>query len=166
MASGRVYPERPIVSVGAVILDDERVLLVKRGQAPLKGQWSLPGGVVEAGETLHDALLREVREETGLAVDVGPVVEVLDRITRDADGRVEYHYVIIDYLCRVAGGTLACATDADDARWIARADVGGYEVTTKVREVIERAFELRDRAVDSDPATLEEPKDRQGRRDD
>jgi len=136
MMDGRHYPDRPIVSVGAVILDGPRVLLVKRGQPPLKGQWSLPGGVVEGGETLHDALVREVGEETGLLVTVGPVVEVLDRITRDADGRVEYHYVIIDYACRLVGGTLACATDADDARWVERDEVAEYQVTTKVREVI------------------------------
>ena len=117
------YPDRPIVAVGAVILDGDRVLLVQRGQEPLKGEWSLPGGAVEVGETLDAALAREVREETALDVEVGPVVEVLDSIRRDADGRVEYHYVIIDYACRVRGGTPTAAahgTDADDVRWVAR----------------------------------------------
>ena len=123
MDDGRAYPERPIVSVGAVVIDDDRVLLVKRGHEPLKGAWSLPGGVVEIGESLHGALIREVREETCLDVEVGAVVEVLDRISRDEAGRVEYHYVIVDYLCRAVGGALACASDADDARWVSRAKV-------------------------------------------
>jgi 8-oxo-dGTP diphosphatase len=137
-----LHPERPIVSVGAVVVDADRVLLVKRGQPPLKGQWSLPGGAVETGEELHAALAREVREETGLDVRVGPVVEVLDRITRDDDGRVEYHYVIIDYLCEAVGGSVACASDADDARWVARDELAGYGLTPTVANVIERAFAL------------------------
>ena len=138
----RRYPEQPIVSVGAVVIQGECVLLVKRGQEPLKGRWSLPGGVVEAGEELQTALAREVREETGLEVQVGPVVDVLDRITRDDAGRVEFHYVIIDYVCHPSGGSLACASDADDARWVAHVDLGSYDLTTKVSEVIGRAFTL------------------------
>src|SRR5579862_6341980 len=97
----RTYPERPIVGVGAVILDSGRVLLVKRAHEPLKGEWSLPGGAVDVGETLEAAVAREILEETGLMVDVGPLVEVVQRITRDADGRIEYHFVIVDYACRV-----------------------------------------------------------------
>ena len=100
----RSFPARPIVGVGAVVVDDGRVLLVKRAQAPLKGEWSLPGGAVEVGETLSAAVQREVLEETGLVVSVGPIVEVLDRIHTDGDGRVEYHYVLIDYACTVVGG--------------------------------------------------------------
>lgn len=142
MADGRVYPARPVVSVGAVITDGDRVVLVKRGHEPLKGAWSLPGGVVEIGETLHHALVREVREETCLDVEVRSVVEVLDRISRDADGRVEYHYVIVDYLCRPVGGTLACASDADEARWVSRPDLPNYGLTPKVASVIARAFEI------------------------
>jgi mutator protein MutT len=151
----RRYPDRPVVSVGAVILDKGRVVLVKRGQEPLKGRWSLPGGVVEAGEALHAAVVREVREETGLAVRVGDVVDVLDRITRDADGRIEFHYVIIDYVCAVAGGSLACASDADDARWVERAELGDYDLTTKVAEVIARAFAIS--ALASTGSTPERP---------
>jgi len=142
MTDGRVYPARPVVSVGAVIVDGDRVVLIKRGHEPLKGAWSLPGGVVEIGETLHDALRREVREETCLDVEVGAVLEVLDRISRDADGRVEYHYVIVDYRCRVVGGTLACASDADAARWVSRSDLPDYELTPTVASVIARAFEI------------------------
>lgn len=142
MADGRIYPVRPVVSVGAVIIDGDRVVLIKRGHAPLKGAWSLPGGVVEIGETLDAALVREVREETCLDIEVGPVIEVLDRISRDDAGRVEYHYVIIDYLCRAVGGSLACASDAEDARWIARADLGSYNLTMKAAAAIGRGFEM------------------------
>ena len=138
----RKYPDRPIVAVGAVILDGDCVLLVQRGQEPLKGEWSLPGGVVELGETLEVALTREVREETSLEVVVGPVVEVLDSIRRDAVGRAEYHYIIIDYACRVRDGTSAIAsrgTDADDVRWVAVADLERYGVTTTAIAVIRKA---------------------------
>ena len=102
----RRHPERPIVGIGAVVFDADRVLLVKRGREPLKGQWSLPGGAVEVGESLETAVAREVLEETDLHVEVGPVIEVLDRIQRGSDGRVEYHFVIVDYLCRPRGGTV------------------------------------------------------------
>ncbi len=143
----RQFPDQPVVSVGAVVIDGNRVLLIKRGQEPLKGRWSLPGGVVETGEELRAAVAREVHEETGLDVHVGAVVEVLDRISRDEAGRIEFHYVIIDYLCRAAGGSLAHASDVDDARWVERADLGAYDLTTKVSEVIERAFEMRGRSA-------------------
>jgi len=138
----RQFPDRPIVSVGAVVVDGDRVLLVKRAHEPLKGAWSLPGGVVELGETLDEALAREVGEETGLEVAIGPVVEVLDRVERAPDGRVEYHFVIIDYLCHPRGGALACATDAADARWVAASDLARFDVTPKATEVIHRAFEV------------------------
>lgn len=142
MADRRTYPERPVVSVGAVVIDGDRVVLIKRGHEPLKGAWSIPGGVVEIGETLHAALIREVREETCLDVEVGPVVEVLDRINRDRDGRVEYHYVIVDYLCRVVGGSLAGASDAEEARWVAHDDLAILGVTARTMAVIGNAFAM------------------------
>ncbi len=138
----RKYPDRPIVGVGAVIVDGDRVLLVKRAHEPLKGEWSLPGGAVEVGESLEAALVREVREETCLDVTVGPVVEVLDRIGRDANDRVEYHFVIVDYLCRVAGGTATCGSDADEVQWARRDDLAQYRLTPAATRVIAKAFAL------------------------
>ena len=138
----RKYPDRPIVGVGAVIIDGDCVLLVKRAHEPLKGQWSLPGGAVEVGESLEAGLVREVREETCLDVTVGAVVEVLDRIGRDATGRVEYHFVIVDYLCRVAGGTATCGSDAEDVEWARRDDLARYRLTSAATAVIAKAFAM------------------------
>ena len=135
----RKYPDRPIGAVGAVILDGDRVLLVQRGQEPLKGEWSLPGGAVEIGESLEAALAREVREETCLDVTVGPVVEVLDRIRRDEVDRVEYHYVIVDYLCHLRSGTAVCGSDADEVRWAALDDLTSFRLTPSVMAVIQKA---------------------------
>jgi mutator protein MutT len=117
----REFPEAPLVGVGAVIVEEGRVLLVQRGRDPMKGHWTLPGGVLEVGESLVDGVVREVREETGLEVEVLELVELLDRIHRE-DGRVRFHYVIADYLCRVTGGELQAASDADAARWVERAE--------------------------------------------
>jgi 8-oxo-dGTP diphosphatase len=115
----REFPSAPIVAIGAIIVDAGRVLLVRRGSEPLKGQWSLPGGALELGESLTSGLVREVREETGLLIEPVELIELLDRIHRDGE-RVRYHYVIADYLCRVAGGELIAATDADEVRWVER----------------------------------------------
>jgi ADP-ribose pyrophosphatase YjhB (NUDIX family) len=136
---GRAYPVRPFVGVGAVVVQEGQVLLVRRGHEPLQGAWSLPGGVVEAGETLQAALVREILEETGLEVQVGPIVDVLDRITRDAEGRVEYHYVLIDYLCHVAGGSLRAGSDAAAAQFVDPAELDAYDVSGTTRAVIMRA---------------------------
>jgi 8-oxo-dGTP diphosphatase len=147
----RLYPERPVVGVGAVVLDGDRVLLIKRGHAPLKGQWCLPGGGVETGETLEQAVAREVLEETGLTVEVGPIVEVLDRISRDADGRVEHHFVLVDFICRNGGGLLRGASDADDAAWVALADLARYEVAavtvSVIQKAVSRGFDTGDRPL-------------------
>ena len=138
----RPPPERPVVGVGAVVLDGPRVLLIKRGNPPLKGQWSLPGGGVEVGETLEQAVAREVLEETGLTIDVGPIVEVLDRISRDGDGRVEHHFVLVDFIGRPSGGADSVprgASDAEDAAWVAIADLARYEVAPVTISVIQKA---------------------------
>ena len=133
------YPDRPVVGVGAVVLDDNRVLLVKRGHAPIKGHWSLPGGSVETGETLEQAVAREVLEETGIEIEVGPIVEVLDRISRDQDGRVEHHFVLIDFVARPTGGVLRSATDAEDAVWAGLPDLSMYAVAPVTVSVINKA---------------------------
>jgi mutator protein MutT len=117
----REFPEAPRMAVGAVVADQGRVLLVRRGREPLKDHWSLPGGVLELGESLAEGLVREVREETGLTVEPVELVELLDRIHREGE-RVRYHYVIADYLCRVVGGELEAASDADAVRWVERAE--------------------------------------------
>jgi len=115
----REFPEAPLVGVGAVIVHEGRVLLVQRGREPLKGRWSLPGGMVELGESLQAGVIREVEEETGLLVEPVELIELLDRIHREGE-RIRYHYVIADYLCRVTGGDLKAASDADAVRWVER----------------------------------------------
>jgi len=138
----RQYPQRPIVGVGAVIVDAGKVVLVRRRYEPLAGQWSLPGGTLELGETLETGAAREMREETGLHVEVGPIIEVFDRIMLDEERRVRYHFVLVDYLCRPVGGTLKSGSDVDDAILVSPASLGAYDLTDKARAVIARALEL------------------------
>jgi ADP-ribose pyrophosphatase YjhB (NUDIX family) len=138
--SDRRYPQRPILAVGALIFQDNKILLVERGQEPLRGYWSLPGGAVEAGELLETALLREVLEETGLLVQCDGLHEIFERITPDGDGRAEFHYVIADYLCHPVGGALAAASDATGAAWFAEDELAGLKLTHGSLPVIARAF--------------------------
>jgi ADP-ribose pyrophosphatase YjhB (NUDIX family) len=138
----RSYPDRPYVGVGAVIVEAGAVLLVKRKYEPLAGQWSLPGGAVEVGETLEASVAREMLEETGLEIEVGPVIEVFDRITRDEDGRVQYHFVLVDYLCWPVGGIVEAGSDVAEAIFVDPADLGPYKLTAKAMAVIDRALEL------------------------
>ena len=141
----RRYPERPVVGVGAVILtDDGRVVLVKRGHEPLKGEWSLPGGGLELGETLEAGTAREALEETGLIVDVGPVIDVFDRILVDETGQVGYHFVLIDYLCRPRGGTLTAGSDVEAVVLADPTSLSPYRMTEKAQAVIARAVEIRE----------------------
>ena len=141
----RRYPSRPIVGVGAIITHSDTVLLVRRGREPQKGIWSIPGGVLQLGETLEEGVRREVREEVGLDVRVLERVEVVERILPDATGKLEYHYILIDYLCEPAGGILQAADDAAEAAWVDRRDLDEYAITSGTPEVIHRAFEVRDR---------------------
>jgi ADP-ribose pyrophosphatase YjhB (NUDIX family) len=136
----RRYPPRPVLGVGALIFNRDKILLVERGNDPLKGYWSLPGGVLEIGETLEEGIVREVREETGLEVQPLKVLEIFERIIRDAQGAPEYHYVLIDYICRVTGGSLRAADDASRAAWVPRRLLSTYAITTGTLPVIEKGF--------------------------
>ena len=136
--SGRAYPDRPFVGVGAVIVDQGRVVLIKRRFEPLAGHWSLPGGAVDVGETLVECVAREMLEETGLVVEVGPVVEVFDRIVRDGDGRVQFHYVLVDYLCRPIGGALQAGSDVAEAVYADPEDLVRFALADPASAVIRR----------------------------
>src|ERR1700722_5591892 len=141
MANSRQYPDRPILGVGALIFRGDRILLVERGKDPLKGYWSLPGGVVEVGETLEQAIRREVREETGLEIEIIETIEIFERIMRDAAGRPEYHYVLIDYLCRSASGDAQPADDAARVEWVRRDELHRYLITEGTPPVIQKGFD-------------------------
>ena len=136
----REYPETPLVGVGAIIIDEDRVVLVKRGHAPLQGKWSIPGGVLEVGETLRKAVVREVREETGLTIEPGELLGVFERVLPDDQGRMRYHYVLIDFLCRRVTGELSAADDAEQARWFQRHELAGLELARETEEVILKGF--------------------------
>ncbi len=131
---------RPLVGVGALVFDGERILMAQRGKPPLMGCWSLPGGALETGELLADAVRREVREETGLDIEPLRVFEIFERIIRDAAGEPEYHYVLIDYLCRVSGGTLRAGGDVCRVQWMRLEELRDLEITEGTLAVIERAF--------------------------
>ena len=136
----REFPTQPLLGVGGVVIDRGRVLLIRRGREPLKGEWSIPGGLLELGESLTDAVRRELKEETCLDVEPLECLLAFDRIATE-EGRVKYHYVILDYVCRRQGGRLRAASDAVDARWVRREDLAQYHLTELATEVIGKAFE-------------------------
>ncbi len=140
----RDYPERPIIGVAAVIIDDDRIVLVRRGRPPAYGEWSLPGGAVELGETLEEAIVREVEEEIGLQIEVVELVAVLDRIFLDTDGLVQYHYVLVDFLCRKTGGRLQASSDAISCAQVPFSVLSNYKLTNETKEVILRAYKRLD----------------------
>jgi 8-oxo-dGTP diphosphatase len=149
MAPTREYPERPMVGVGGVVIHEDRALLIRRGSAPLKGEWSIPGGLLEVGETLEQGVVRELAEETGLDVQVIELIEVFERIfpaPSNADGmpgdpsRPQYHFVILDYLCEIRAGTIAAASDALEFAWAREEDLTKYDVTVAVKRVLRKAF--------------------------
>jgi 8-oxo-dGTP diphosphatase len=135
----REYPDNPVVGVGGVVVQDGRVLIVKRAHAPRQGEWSLPGGRVELGETLIEAVRREITEETGLDVEVGALVELFDRVHRQ-NGRVQYHFVIADFLCTPCGGTLAAADDALAVAWVTAEELEAYRVNEHAAAVIRKGL--------------------------
>lgn len=138
MSDSRRFPARPFAGVGALVFSDsgDEILLVERGNPPLVGYWSLPGGIVEAGERLEDAMAREVLEETGLRVEVGDIATVFERIMPAEDGRCEYHYILVDFYCTVLGGTLAAGDDSKQARWRDLNELDSILLTEGTREVI------------------------------
>lgn len=139
----RRYPEHPLLGIGAIIFNDDRILMVERAGNPLKGYWSLPGGLVETGETLETAVKREILEETGLHVEPQQMFELFERIMRDPQGQAEYHYVLLDYLCKVVGGTLQAGDDVGRAEWVRREDLPSLLITEGTLDVIERAYGAR-----------------------
>ena len=136
----RAYPDRPIVGVGAIIIHGDRALLVRRNTEPLRGEWSVPGGVLELGEKLRDGAAREALEETGLHVEVGEVLDVFDSIFPDTDGRTQYHYVLIDFLCRPLAGEAAPGSDVSEVQWITAADLDRLSLRDSIAQVIRKAF--------------------------
>lgn len=133
----REYPEAPIVTVGLIVRKGEQVLIIQRGKEPSKGRWTIPGGAVELGEALREAGRREIAEECGIDVSVGKVADVFERVVRDGDGRVRYHYVIIDFLADYVSGDIRPATDVDDVRWVSKEELGTFDVTERARQLLE-----------------------------
>jgi 8-oxo-dGTP diphosphatase len=137
----REFPEVPLIGVGAIIIEGGRVVLVKRAHPPLQAEWSIPGGVLEVGELVREAAVREAREETGLIVEPSELLGVYDRVLRDSEKRVQYHYVLIDFLCRRVAGDLAAASDAAEVRWFRREELPGLGLAEDTVEVIEKGFD-------------------------
>jgi len=143
MAAPREFPDAPRAGVGAVVLDGDRVLLVRRGQPPSQGKWSIPGGLVELGERLEDAVVREVEEEAGLRVRILGLCGVIDRVVRDEGSEaVRYHWIIIDYVAVVEGGALQAGSDAADARWVPLDQLDQCDTTVGVPDMVRRAVRL------------------------
>ncbi|MGQ9760038.1 MAG: NUDIX hydrolase [Candidatus Methanomethylicaceae archaeon] len=136
----REYPERPLVGVGVILIKDHKILLVKRGHEPNKGMWSIPGGLIKLGETAEDAAVRETMEETGLKITLGQIVGIFNVVARDEEGRVKYHYVIIDYLGEVVGGTLTAGTDVTDVKWFRLEELDEIQTSPSVRKPIDMLF--------------------------
>jgi ADP-ribose pyrophosphatase YjhB (NUDIX family) len=137
----REFPEVPLVGVGAIIIEDSRVLLVKRAHPPLQAEWSIPGGVLEVGELVREAAIREAREETGLTVEPSDLLGVYDRILRNPEQRVQYHYVLIDFLCRWVAGDLSAASDAAEVRWFSRGELPALRLAEDTLDVIQKGFQ-------------------------
>jgi 8-oxo-dGTP diphosphatase len=136
----REFPSAPLVGVGAIVIENSRVLLVKRAHPPLQAQWSIPGGVLEVGELVREAAIREAREETGLIVEPGELLGVYDRVLRNAEQRVQYHYVLVDFLCRRVGGELEAASDAAEVRWFTSLELPALNLADDTLDVIQKGF--------------------------
>jgi 8-oxo-dGTP diphosphatase len=136
----REYPAHPVVGVGAVVVRDGKALIVKRAHEPRKGEWSLPGGLLELGESLQDAAQREIKEETGLDVVVGPIIETFDRVHRDDAGKIRYHFVIVDFVCWSDSGDAIPASDAEGCAWVSSEEIDDYKVNAHAKAVILRGL--------------------------
>jgi len=134
----RLYPKQPIVGVGAVVICDGKILLEKRKNEPGKGKWSIPGGLVELGEGVEQTVMREVMEETGLEVEEPSIIDIVDNITRDENGEIRYHFVIVDYFVKLKGGMLKAQSDAEELRWTTFDEVEKYDLTKTFREFFQR----------------------------
>ena len=144
MDSDRRYPRRPIVGIGVVVFRGDEVLLIKRGKPPVSDRWSIPGGAQEIGETVREAALREVSEETGIEIEIVGLIDVVDGITRDAEGRAKYHYTLVDFAALWVSGEARAASDAAAARWVHRDAVAGLELWDETRRIVARAAEMID----------------------
>ncbi|HTY76989.1 MAG TPA: NUDIX hydrolase [Candidatus Bathyarchaeia archaeon] len=149
MTAAREFPDAPRVGVGAVVLDGERVLLARRGRAPSAGKWSIPGGLVDLGERLEEAAIREVEEESGLRVRLLGLCGVIDRVVREQDA-IRYHYVIVDYVAECVGGRLEAGSDAAEVRWVAVGELAQYETTDGLKDMIDKARAIQ-RAMSTQP---------------
>jgi ADP-ribose pyrophosphatase YjhB (NUDIX family) len=138
----REYPAHPVVGVGAVVVRDGRALIVRRAHEPRKGEWSLPGGMLHLGESLADAARREVREETGLDVELGPIIETFDRVHRDEAGRIRYHFVIVDFVCWPRGGDAVAGSDAEAVAWVTADEIDQYGVNAHAKAVIVKGLDV------------------------
>jgi len=136
----REYPTHPAVGVGAVVVRGGKALIIKRAHEPRQGEWSLPGGMLELGESLADAARREIKEETGLDVELGPIIETFDRVHRDAEGRIRYHFVIVDFVCWSQDGDAVPGSDAEDVAWVTADQIDEYRVNAHAKEVILRGL--------------------------
>lgn len=140
MSEEREYPEHPVIAVGGVVIADSRALLIRRGQAPLEGRWSIPGGILELGETISEGIARELLEETGIEAKPTELLEVYEKVFRDASGRAQYHFVILDYLCEFRGGTARPGGDVTAVAWASEEELMQYELTGAATRVIKKAF--------------------------
>jgi 8-oxo-dGTP diphosphatase len=138
----REYPERPIVAVGGVVIHEGRVLLIRRGQPPLEGRWSIPGGILEIGETIAAAIGRELKEEAGVTVRVLGLIEIYEKVLRDADNRPQYHFVILDYMCEFVEGVATAGGDVTDAEWVSEGELEKMHLTSAALRVVKKAFAL------------------------
>lgn len=142
MSENREFPERPLIGVGGVVISNGRALIVKRGKAPLLDQWSIPGGMLEVGETLTEGVRRELLEETGITVGVGQLIEVFERVDMDASGRARHHYVVLDYFCAAMSGEARAGSDVKEVAWASKEELTKYSLSETATRVILKAFEI------------------------